>query len=54
MTVWESYTAIVDACCDAWNGLMRDAERIASLSVYPESYPYLTQLSQHEADGGQA
>jgi DDE superfamily endonuclease len=33
MTVWESYTAIVDACCDAWNGLMKDAERIASLTT---------------------
>ena len=33
MTVWESYTAIVDACCDAWNSLMRDAERIASLTT---------------------
>ena len=25
--------AIVDACCDAWNGLMRDPERIASLTT---------------------
>jgi len=33
MTVWEGYTAIVDACCDAWNGLMKDAERIASLTT---------------------
>ena len=33
MTVWESYTAIVDACCSAWNGLMRDAERIASITT---------------------
>ena len=33
MTVWESYTAIVDACCDAWTGLMKDAERIASLTT---------------------
>ena len=33
MTVWESYTAIVDACCSAWNGLMRDAERITSITT---------------------
>ena len=33
ITVWESYTAIVDACCDAWNGLMKDAERITSLTT---------------------
>ena len=33
MTIWESYTAIVDACCSAWNGLMRDAERIASITT---------------------
>ncbi len=33
MTVWETYTAIVDACCDAWNGLMKDAERIVSITA---------------------
>ena len=33
MTVWESYTAIVDACCSAWTGLMKDAERIASITT---------------------
>ena len=33
MTVWESYTAIVDACCSAWTGLMRDAGRITSLTT---------------------
>ena len=33
MTVWESYTAIVDACCSAWNGLMKDAGRIASITI---------------------
>ena len=31
--VWESYDAIVDACCDAWNGLMRSPERIASITA---------------------
>jgi hypothetical protein len=30
--VWESYDAIVDACCDAWNKLMQMPERIASLT----------------------
>lgn len=33
MTVWENYTAIVDACCDAWNGLMKDADRIAFITT---------------------
>ncbi len=33
MTVWEGYTAIVDACCNAWNGLMKDAERITSITT---------------------
>ncbi len=33
MTVWETYTAIVNACCDAWNGLMKDAERIVSITA---------------------
>jgi len=23
----------VDACCDAWNGLMKDADRIASITT---------------------
>src|SRR3712207_7351779 len=27
--VWDSYEAIVAACCDAWNALMRSPERIA-------------------------
>ena len=30
--VWPSYKAIVDACCEAWNKLMRMPERIASLT----------------------
>ena len=32
MTVWDSYTAILDACCTAWNSLMQDAERITSIT----------------------
>ena len=32
MTVWDSYTAILDACCNAWNSLMKDAERITSIT----------------------
>jgi hypothetical protein len=30
--VWPSYKAVVDACCEAWNKLMRMPERIASLT----------------------
>ena len=30
--VWDSYEAILDACCDAWNKLMQTPERIASLT----------------------
>ena len=33
--VWESYDAVVDACCDAWNALMRSPERIASITRRP-------------------
>ncbi len=33
MTVWETYTAILDACCEAWNSLMKDAERIISITT---------------------
>lgn len=33
MTVWETYTAIVDACCNAWNGLMKDIERIVFITT---------------------
>ena len=28
--VWESYEAIVDACCDAWNDLVATPHRIRS------------------------
>ena len=30
--VWESYDAIVDACCDAWNKLMNMPDRLASIT----------------------
>ena len=31
--LWETYEAIVDACCDAWNGLMRAPEIIRSIAT---------------------
>ena len=31
--VFDSYTAIVDACCDAWNSLMRLPERVHSITA---------------------
>jgi hypothetical protein len=30
--VWETYDAIVEACCDAWNGLMRTPAIIRSIA----------------------
>lgn len=33
--VWRSYDAIVDACCNAWNALMRTPEQIASIATRP-------------------
>ena len=30
--VWNSYNAIVDACCNAWNKLTSTPERLASIS----------------------
>ena len=30
--VWESYDAIVDACCHAWNALMNMPDRLASIT----------------------
>ena len=30
--VWDSYDAIVDACCHAWSTLMRTPEQIASIT----------------------
>jgi transposase len=33
--VFDSYEAIVDACCDAWNDLIATPERIASIATRP-------------------
>jgi putative transposase len=33
--VWNSYDAIVEACCDAWNTLMRTPGQIASITGRP-------------------
>ena len=33
MTMRKGYTATVDAICDAWNGLTKDAERIVSITA---------------------
>ena len=30
--VWESYEAVVDACCDAWNDLIATPQRIHSIA----------------------
>ncbi|MBB5696167.1 hypothetical protein FHS87_004237, partial [Roseomonas pecuniae] len=30
--VWDSYDAIVDACCHAWSNLMSTPEQIASIT----------------------
>ncbi|SDB73795.1 hypothetical protein SAMN02927895_04886 [Belnapia rosea] len=30
--VWESYDAIVDACCSAWNALMHRPEQVTSIT----------------------
>jgi len=35
MTVWRTYNAILDACCHAWNSLMKDAKRITSITTRP-------------------
>ncbi len=32
MTVWESYDAILKACCDAWNFFITDPDRVASVT----------------------
>ena len=31
--VWDSYEEIVDACAEAWNGLMADPDRIRSIGT---------------------
>ena len=33
--VFESYDAIVDVCCDAWNALLTIPERVASITQRP-------------------
>jgi transposase len=33
--VLESYTAVLDAACDAWNALVAETGRLASLTAYP-------------------
>jgi hypothetical protein len=33
MRVWESYDAIVDACCDAWNSFIADIDRVTSITT---------------------
>lgn len=35
LQVWPDQDAIIQACCDAWNTLAADAQRIKSLSCYP-------------------
>lgn len=32
ISVWESYDAIVDACCNAWNFFINDTDRVISLT----------------------
>jgi DDE superfamily endonuclease len=31
--VWETYEAILDACCDAWNGLIAKSDVITSIGT---------------------
>ena len=33
--VFDTYDAIVDACCDAWNWLIAQPERIATIAARP-------------------
>ena len=35
--VWDNYEAIVDACQDAWNKLMRLPERVASMTRHAKA-----------------
>jgi hypothetical protein len=35
MLVWDSYDAILRACRDAWNWLIADPKRIASITQRP-------------------
>ena len=46
--VWETYEAIVAACCDAWNGLMRTPETIRSIDEHSHpSSSYKNHKSVH-------
>jgi transposase len=38
--VWDTAEAIFEACCTAWNDLVREKGRLASLT----GYPYLKQV----------
>jgi DDE superfamily endonuclease len=33
MRLWDSYEAIVDACCEAWNAFIADVARVASVTT---------------------
>jgi putative transposase len=33
--VLDDYTAVLDAACDAWNALVAETGRLASLTAYP-------------------
>jgi hypothetical protein len=35
LAVWPDRTAIIDACCKAWNALVADPDRLRSLSFQP-------------------
>jgi hypothetical protein len=35
LCVWIDQNAIVDACCDAWNALIADSDRVKSLCYQP-------------------
>ena len=35
MIVWDSYDAILEACRDAWNWLIADPKRVASITKRP-------------------
>ena len=35
MVVWDSYDAILEACRDAWNWLIADPKRVASITKRP-------------------
>ena len=37
--VFESYEAIVDACCDAWNALIAQPDRITSIATRDWALP---------------